>query len=566
MEQQTTLLIEIFQKTIENLVQYLVTVFNQTDLQKSPNRKRQMINLVPPTNNPMQWETFLKTNDRLSLHNKIFFRTHRNNRSGAGLLIGIPTNMSGRVIFENSQDPNLDLLAVEIQSHNFPFTIVNIYAPHGFDIKQVQKFFSNLKVNFYFGDFNLHHPFWGEKHLHQKAKTFGLVESVEFSILNTSMPTHIAHNFTSSIIDLTLCSAALLNEVYCYVSECTFESDHLPIVVSWPKLTNASKYLKTIYWNPILRDSNKFLQSIDDPTVEIVTDKISCTININTKNKILPNNDYPPWWDIACNNFCHVKKIMWKKARNSVSIPDLIRYKKYRTFPTLMNNFRMPPRSKKSPAMKSTSRKRKAKEMEEFPDIPSHSFLSDRAHSMSSNPNLSTSFNSGETSTPDLPNCLRSRTLSSPSFSANDHIAKATQLAAKLKENSKLVKIIDCAILLDIINHSPYTKTAEFYSDVKFIHHNAAIVYGVDSDEAKSALLLEKDFRKEILDLEACPECYRNIYCSEDESTINPFLKLCNPPHDIIWAQLKGYPYWPAKCLKVIKGVAHVKFFGKHEQ
>ncbi|GIY87987.1 uncharacterized protein CEXT_521171 [Caerostris extrusa] len=56
MEQQTTLLIEIFQKTIENLVQYLVSVFHQTDLKKSPNRKRQMINIVPPTNNPMQWD------------------------------------------------------------------------------------------------------------------------------------------------------------------------------------------------------------------------------------------------------------------------------------------------------------------------------------------------------------------------------------------------------------------------------------------------------------------------------------------------------------------------------
>ncbi|GIZ04245.1 uncharacterized protein CEXT_648451 [Caerostris extrusa] len=36
MEQQTTLLVEIFQKTIENLVQYLVTVFHQTDLKKIP--------------------------------------------------------------------------------------------------------------------------------------------------------------------------------------------------------------------------------------------------------------------------------------------------------------------------------------------------------------------------------------------------------------------------------------------------------------------------------------------------------------------------------------------------
>ncbi|GIX78511.1 hypothetical protein CEXT_182251 [Caerostris extrusa] len=289
----------------------------------------------PPFTTSEFWvfqETFLKADDRLSFPNKIFFRTHRNNRTGGGLLIGIPPNMSGHVIFENSNDPNLEMLAVEIQSHNVTFTIVNIYAPHGFDIHQVQNFFSTLKTRtFIFGDFNLHHPFWGGKTSTPKSEEFlDWLNQSHFSILNTSTPTHITHNFTSSVIDLTLCSAALLNEVYCYVSDCTFESDHLPIVVSWSKLTNATKYLKTIYWNPILRDSNNFLQSIADPTVEIVTEKISHTININTKNKILTNNEYPPWWNIACNNFCQLKKIMWKKARNSVSVPDWIRYKKYR--------------------------------------------------------------------------------------------------------------------------------------------------------------------------------------------------------------------------------------------
>ncbi|GIY23427.1 hypothetical protein CEXT_531981 [Caerostris extrusa] len=120
-------------------------------------------------------ETFLKADGRLSFHNKILFRTHRNNRSGSGLLIGIPTNMSGRIIFENAQEPNeiLEMLAVEIQSHNFTFTIINIYAPHRFDNKEVQNFFSNLKTKtFIFGDFNLHHPFWGGKTSTPKAKNF----------------------------------------------------------------------------------------------------------------------------------------------------------------------------------------------------------------------------------------------------------------------------------------------------------------------------------------------------------------------------------------------------------
>ncbi|GIY07050.1 hypothetical protein CEXT_18031 [Caerostris extrusa] len=183
--------------------------------------------------------------------------------------------MSGRVIFENSQDPNLEILAIEIRSHTFLFTIVNIYAPHGLDINQVQNFFQYSKdANFYFWGFQPTPPLLGRKNIYaQKRRILDWLNQSHFSILNTSTPTHITHNFTSSVIDLTLCSAALLNEVYCYVSDCTFESDHLPIVISWSKLTNATKYLKTIYWNPILRDSNNFLQSIADPTVEIVTEK-----------------------------------------------------------------------------------------------------------------------------------------------------------------------------------------------------------------------------------------------------------------------------------------------------
>ncbi|GIY80896.1 protein kinase C-binding protein 1 [Caerostris darwini] len=133
-------------------------------------------------------------------------------------------------------------------------------------------------------------------------------------------------------------------------------------------------------------------------------------------------------------------------------------------------------------------------------------------------------------------------------------------------ENIKLARIIDCQILLDLLkNETYYLKTAEFYSDIKFIHHNTAIVYGVKSEQAKAAIQLKKEFKKELKDLEACPECYFQLYCRKNGVQENPFLRLCNPPHDIIWAQLKGYPYWPAKSLKVINGIAHVRFFGKHE-
>ncbi|GIY83063.1 zinc finger MYND domain-containing protein 11 [Caerostris extrusa] len=130
-------------------------------------------------------------------------------------------------------------------------------------------------------------------------------------------------------------------------------------------------------------------------------------------------------------------------------------------------------------------------------------------------------------------------------------------------ENIKLVRIIDCQILLNVLNNETfYLSTTKFYSDIKFIHHNTAIVYG---EQAKAAIQLKKEFKKELKDLEACPECYFQLYCRKKGALENPFLRLCYPPHDIIWAELEGYPYWPAKSLKVINGIAHVRFFGKHD-
>lgn len=132
-------------------------------------------------------------------------------------------------------------------------------------------------------------------------------------------------------------------------------------------------------------------------------------------------------------------------------------------------------------------------------------------------------------------------------------------------EISKLVKIIDFGILLDNINKDVhYTKTTEFYSDIKCMYHNCCIIYGANSDQARAAEQMRRHFKKELLDMESCPECYYHLYCDESNEP-DPFVRLCDPPHDIVWAQLTGHPYWPAKCLKVVKGIAHVRFFGEHE-
>lgn len=69
---------------------------------------------------------------------------------------------------------------------------------------------------------------------------------------------------------------------------------------------------------------------------------------------------------------------------------------------------------------------------------------------------------------------------------------------------------------------------------------------------------LHKFFRDETIELEACPTCYRN-----DEP--DWFIALCEPYHDLVWARLHGYPYWPAKQLAMNDNKVHVQFFGKHD-
>ncbi|KFM63150.1 Protein kinase C-binding protein 1, partial [Stegodyphus mimosarum] len=135
------------------------------------------------------------------------------------------------------------------------------------------------------------------------------------------------------------------------------------------------------------------------------------------------------------------------------------------------------------------------------------------------------------------------------------------------EENVKLGQIIDGEILIDKLNgdKNHYKSVAAFYSDVKFILHNSHILYGANSNEVQGAKKLLKRFKTELMDIEACPECYENKI-SEVRFLPDFFSRICKQPHTIIWAKLKGFPYWPAKSLKVVDDTADVRFFGTHDK
>ncbi|GFV70830.1 RNA-directed DNA polymerase from mobile element jockey [Trichonephila clavipes] len=83
-----------------------------------------------------------------------------------------------------------------------------------------------------FGDFNLHHPMWGSDHISRYSDEF--VEWITDSnlvLLNTTVPTYRSSADATSLLDLTVCSSSISGYCNSYVLDCSFESDHSPIIL-----------------------------------------------------------------------------------------------------------------------------------------------------------------------------------------------------------------------------------------------------------------------------------------------------------------------------------------------
>lgn len=73
--------------------------------------------------------------------------------------------------------------------------------------------------------------------------------------------------------------------------------------------------------------------------------------------------------------------------------------------------------------------------------------------------------------------------------------------------------------------------------------------------------------RQEVSEIEACPDCYshgRNLPRPQPSWFIEP----CRRPHPLVWAKLKGFPFWPAKAMPRVnsQGYVDVRFFGEHDR
>ncbi|MED6241461.1 Protein kinase C-binding protein 1, partial [Ataeniobius toweri] len=121
---------------------------------------------------------------------------------------------------------------------------------------------------------------------------------------------------------------------------------------------------------------------------------------------------------------------------------------------------------------------------------------------------------------------------------------------------------MDLSTIEKNVKKKMYGCTEAFLADIKWILHNCIIYNGGNHKLTATAKVIVKICEHEMNEIEVCPECYLSSCQKRD----NWFCEPCSQPHPLVWAKLKGFPFWPAKALREKDGQVDARFFGQHDR
>ncbi|XP_076349703.1 uncharacterized protein LOC143246594 isoform X2 [Tachypleus tridentatus] len=125
-----------------------------------------------------------------------------------------------------------------------------------------------------------------------------------------------------------------------------------------------------------------------------------------------------------------------------------------------------------------------------------------------------------------------------------------------------IVHPMDLSILEKKVKEKGYGCTESFIADTKWLVHNSIIYNGPQHPLSANAKSIVKQVKREVSEIEVCPDCYSHCCSLKDDWFIEP----CRISHTLIYAKLKGYPFWPAKAVRVLNGFIDARFFGAHDR
>lgn len=129
--------------------------------------------------------------------------------------------------------------------------------------------------------------------------------------------------------------------------------------------------------------------------------------------------------------------------------------------------------------------------------------------------------------------------------------------------NHLIYRPMDLRTMETKASKNKYRNLQEFRADAETIVHNVVIYHGVHSTLADMARQMLRDCIYDLQEIRQCRDCYR---VSNEKVDKHWFCQPCRPPHQLVYAKQKGFPYWPAKVIKVDGEQYDVRFFGGHHQ
>lgn len=208
----------------------------------------------------------------------------------------------------------LQTVAVRLFSQR-QYTICSLYLPHiPVERRELEQLIQQLPHPLILmGDMNAAHPLWSMPNTRENVRgrvIADLLQEEALSILNNNQPTHYhIQTNTYSIIDLSICSSTIVDQLTYIRVDSLHDSDHYPIVIKWadPPITveRAQRYnINRANWQEFNRltifevdTQNMSVQQLYDA----IHDKF-ITAADETIPKTKSNYSKPPvpWWSDDC--------------------------------------------------------------------------------------------------------------------------------------------------------------------------------------------------------------------------------------------------------------------------
>uniref|UniRef100_A0A8C1IKZ6 Zinc finger MYND domain-containing protein 11-like n=1 Tax=Cyprinus carpio TaxID=7962 RepID=A0A8C1IKZ6_CYPCA len=118
--------------------------------------------------------------------------------------------------------------------------------------------------------------------------------------------------------------------------------------------------------------------------------------------------------------------------------------------------------------------------------------------------------------------------------------------------------LLDVDNIQENISEGKYKSFEEFRADAQLIVHNTAILFCALFEQCICAII----YLFQLNELMLCRHCFYLSNARPD----NWFCYPCSPTHELVWARMKGFGYWPAKVMQREGSQVDVRFFGHQHQ